>query len=194
MRAHFSALASRVVWLLTGEIAEAMGIRGRLDRESGRLSYAFVPRKEIEPVFDVAPLEGHRPRFGKMLRAMGLRLDSGRLVGMIHLRDCVFDLVKGHRLDGELVWAEERARSRLLFLAREYGLPWSESTSLQLMQNILANSAGTWVQSGGLRRGPTFPVDELLADLARLIYSGRTTVPAPANGSSLASAHRTPGQ
>ena len=171
---YFAQLATRIRSELVGEDTELLGIAGSLSpRDREQIEYSFIPRgTDHEPVV-VEVAARRRQFFGKNLRMMGLRLDSGRLVGMGHLRDALLKLVNHRRLDGGVVWAEERAMSRLQHLIRAYRLPCTLETDLVEIRSLLEPYNGLRVDRGALGPGQEFEINELLGDLTLLIDRGQ---------------------
>ena len=143
---HFDRLASRARSELAGEEAERLGIEGSISPDQNRITYSFVAAVPERDRIVIGTSARRGMFFGKDLRMRGLRLDSGRLVGMGHIRDALLDLVKHRRLNGGLVWAEERALSRLRHLIREYEFQCGLDTSLGEIRKLLLPYATRWVQ------------------------------------------------
>jgi len=171
---HFRKLAPRIRFELVGEPTDRLGIAGVVSTDGSHVTYSFTVPVLGEEVVKVGGLENAKRIFGKSLSKMGLRLDSGRLVGMGHIREALLHLVKYRRLDGGLVWAEERTLSRVRHLAREYGYQCGPGNSLEEIRSLLIPDAGRWVEPDAYRAGQTFEINELLADIDLLLANGRT--------------------
>jgi hypothetical protein len=175
LQRHFARLTSRVYLELVQQQTKRLGIAGSLSDDQNDVGYSFVkasPEGEVVTVTSPAP----GPQiFYRSLRLMGLSRDSGRLIGLGHLKDSLLVLVRDRRLDGDLVWAQERALSRLQYLIREHeDFTGRLDMSLAEINGILAPHAGQWVHPGAVRSGPTFEIDELINDIALLIERGKT--------------------
>lgn len=174
LEVHFPRLVSRIQFDLVGSDTQRLGIIGTIEPKSGHLSYSFVACGQGEDQVKVGQAVNANSSYGMHLTAMGLRLDSGRLIGMSHIRDGLLTLVKERRLDGGIVWAEERTLSRLRHLVRNYDFPYISGMSLEQARDLLIQSAGSWVAPGAFRAGQTFAIDDLVAEIEFLITEGRT--------------------
>lgn len=176
LNAHFPGLAPRIRFELVGEPADHLGIAGTVSTDKNYATYSFMAVAPEEEAVKVGKTENTARSFGKCLSKMGLRLDSGRLVGMEHLREGLLNLVKHSRLDGGVIWAEERILSRLRHLTREYEFPLGVDDRLEKIKSFLLPNAGCWITSSSFQNGQTFEIDELLADINLLLANGQTTL------------------
>ncbi|WP_010511630.1 type I restriction enzyme HsdR N-terminal domain-containing protein [Komagataeibacter europaeus] len=174
LQVHFPRLASRIQFDLVGSDTQRLGIIGTIEPKSGHLSYSFVACGQGEDQVKVGQAVNANSSYGMHLTAMGLRLDSGRLIGMSHIRDGLLKLVKERRLDGGIVWAEERTLGRLRHLVHNYDFPYVSGMSLEQARDLLIPSTGSRVMLGALRAGQTFEIDDLVAEIEFLITEGRT--------------------
>lgn len=171
---HFPSLAARIRFDLVGSETKCLGIVGAVQPKSGQLGYSFVARSPDEDQITVGQADNARLYFGKSLFKMGLRLDSGRLVGMSHVREGLLKLVKERRIDGGTIWTEERTLGRLRHLVNEYQLAYTPGMSLDGVRELLVPNAGRLVGAGAFRPGQTFAVDDLVADIDFLVSQGQT--------------------
>lgn len=174
LQSHFPHLSARILADLVVSDTERLGIVGAIQQESGILGYSFVACGPSESQVTVGRADGAGRYYGKNLLAMGLRLDSGRLVGMGHVRDSLLALIEERRLDGGVVWAEERTFGRLRHLVREYDLPYVAEMSLERARDLLIRNAGRWVRPSAFGHGQTFAINDLVAEIESLIAQGRT--------------------
>ena len=114
----FPALRTSIASELTGRDANDLTVVGAADRNS--VSYSFVPPAP-DASFDVDKLiTGGFTLRGVMLAPSGLRIDSGRLLGLRDLRDALYKVVDGRHLSGRMEWTIERLTSRLSYLRAEH--------------------------------------------------------------------------
>lgn len=179
LQIYFPRLAARIKAGLLGSDTEQLGMEqlriiGAIRPESGSLDYSFAVIDSSEEKITVGLAINPGVYFGKNLAAMGLELDSGRLVGLGHVREGLLEIVKERRLDGGVVWAEERTLGRLRHLAREYDFPYATEMTLEQARDLLIPQAGRFVAPDSFDAGQTFLVDDLVAEIEFLIAEGRT--------------------
>lgn len=184
LEVHMPSMARRVREHLGGPDQGGLGICGMLEEKRGELSYAFFPKAANEPAVQDRPVSEQWMMHYIRLPGMGYRLDSGRVIGMRHLRDSLVALIESGRIDGGPIWAEERSVARLMDLRGRYRALGAAAATLPAMRSALEPLADRWVGGGGLTGGHHYPIAELLTDLDLLIdrrtdVAGRLTEPPP---------------
>ncbi len=101
----------------------------------------------------------------------GLRLDSGRLLGLRILRDKFLELVEKRLLHGGTIWRRERLIGWLSGLSKSYRLPLGEDASLAEWEQWAARIKG---QTAEINNRQPVPIDDLLADLQAVRDTGTT--------------------
>jgi hypothetical protein len=143
--AFFPALRAPIVGELIGADTEDFTVVGAVDAESA--TYSFV-RTSAAMSFNADDLisRGYWLR-GVQLAASGLRLDSGRLLGLQDLRKAILRLVDGRYLCGRLEWTSERLTSRLHYLRNECHVGLAVTAPLSDWHTFLTPQAGTIMMS-----------------------------------------------
>lgn len=169
---HLQSIGDLVRNEIAGVTIENLGIRGNASESDVVYSF-FNARKKTEIVELVsAPFRKPVSRvYGHALRRSGYGGEAGRVIGAERVQAALASLVKERRLRGERMWAEERVFGRLRHLVREYEAPVS-STMLQEAHDILKEDIDTFVVPDGFRSGQTFPMRELVEEIAFLIDRG----------------------
>jgi hypothetical protein len=134
------------------------------------ISYQFLPlenngRVTIGPFIDQYRLRGSN------LRLLGLRPDSGRLLGLSVLREELTKLPEARHLYGGLEWRSERLVGWVRLLINEFGFPISLDDNLADIETVLQKHASKFLVRGHFRES-RFPVDVLLEDIATLRNRG----------------------
>jgi hypothetical protein len=175
-----NGLFPQLRWLVTehliGVTGETLAITGIAHAKPAGISYALHPLSSSGARVTVAsPLRENTICYVN-LDLSGYRLDSGRLLGMTTLRDAILQITEQHRLRGGRIWANERLIGRLRYLAKEYGFAVHNTDSLDVIEAALKPNADEIVQAGAFSHSITFPISELLEDIALLRKEGKTSL------------------
>lgn len=175
LQSHFGSFSREICSCLAGQVATCIAIEGELrDNEEG-VEFAFFPSDFWQEAPAIGKPSSGR-RFYHSLKLGGLRLDSGRLLGMMRLRDAIVDLVAKRQLKGGLVWAEERTVSRLRHLVKRYRFPDVAGNSLAAAIAMLEPYADQWVTDSSIRSGQRFAINDLVQDIRMLLDSSTTSL------------------
>jgi hypothetical protein len=121
LNSFFPQMRDIVVANLTCGGVGLLGIRGFLDSARQVIGYQFISLdvgKARVVVGDPRPSDGQVSWMN--LTRCGLRLDSGRLLGALRLRDALLSVVESRQLLGGKAWVTERLLSRVRFLEGVY--------------------------------------------------------------------------
>lgn len=136
------------------------------------INYSYSPAGS-GPRVVVGPVQDQYRLRGSNLRLLGLRRDSGRLLGASQLREELEKLPKERRLHGGVEWVSERLAGALRFLARDAKLPLNLADSLADLDAALKPYAGKKHSRGYIGTKPIF-VDRLREDIRMLRDHGRS--------------------
>ena len=113
MLAFFPEMRSVLLEAMMNSPGEAIAILG--NGTSEWVNYFFLPAVSEQKV-TVGPLPGAGHLCGSNLRLLGLRADSGRLLGLGQLKEQLLDLPRRRALKGGMEWISERLIGRIRFL------------------------------------------------------------------------------
>jgi hypothetical protein len=168
--AFFPALRAPLLGELVKADTEDFSVVGAADAQSA--SYSFVPAgTTISFNADDLISRGYALRW-ILLAPAGLRLDSGRLLGLQNLREALLKLVDARHLRGRLEWTSERLTSRLHYLRNERQLDLAVTAPLADWHAFLAPQADAVVLSN-LPSQFLFSIRSLLDDIEMLRANGR---------------------
>lgn len=145
LRGFFPALGEAVVSELAEGDARDLAVIGVVSEHSA--TYSFRPLETGVPPVSVSSPTNNPKIYGIDLAPSGLRLDSGRLLGLQHLRDALFEVVDGRHLTGRLEWATERLTSRLHYLRNKHGIALTVTTPLADWKAFLSSNSSQVVLS-----------------------------------------------
>ncbi|MEP1209157.1 MAG: type I restriction enzyme HsdR N-terminal domain-containing protein [Rhizobiaceae bacterium] len=177
--AYFQDLKPAIYRRLCGCEAGSLGIAGVLRTDPLGIEYGFFDASSSEAT--VLTGSQHLTRCqvwsGRELKAVGLRADSGRIVGLKHLYSAVLNVCDRGEIRGQQIWLEEKTMSRFLYLARQHDQKELEGiVSLTNAVKILTSlsDARAGVRLG--RRDCWFCISDLLSDLSTLMDMGVASV------------------
>jgi hypothetical protein len=168
--AFFPALRAPILAELVRADAEDFSVVRAVDAQSA--SYSFVPAGTVTS-FNADDLISRGYVFRSLFLApSGLRLDSGRLLGLQNLRDALLKLVDGRHLRGRLEWTSERLTSRLQYLRNQHQIDLALTAPLSDWCAFLTPQTGAVVRSNWPSEF-SFSIRSLLDDVEMLRANGR---------------------
>jgi hypothetical protein len=173
----FAPLRETVVETLTGELGSELAVTGRLNHQSGSLTYrlhVLASANAARVTIGVPPLLGIIR--GVNINKSGYRLDSARLISINLSKNSVLKAIERQGLNGGPLWAEERLIARCRFLAKEYDFPFVQGLSLDRIEKLLLPVADKWISSGPLSNNEHFAIQSLLDDVEVLRKNGKNSL------------------
>lgn len=170
LEGFFKALRRPILTELVGREIDGFSVVGAVDQQS--VAYSYVEPETVSH-FDADELMNQ----GYVLRQLylapaGLRLDSGRLLGLQNLRDALFKVIEGRHLSGGIEWRLERLTSRFHYLRKHRNVPLAVTAPLPDWQTLLALEKDKAVISDWPQEF-LFWVRSLLDDIDALQSAGR---------------------
>lgn len=162
----FPQVADIVTEQVTGNTSDEIAVTGAVTLSPREAVYALHGKKECSGN-EVTVGQPARDRAGYYinLERSQLRLDSGRLLGTMHLKDRLLQAVDERTIKGGTALASERLMGRLRYLAKEYSFPVNESDSLEDIQNQLMPHADKIMFPSSFKAAPSFTIKSLLQDI-----------------------------
>jgi hypothetical protein len=168
--AFFPALRAPILGELVKVDTEEFDVVGAVDGQSA--SYSFVaPGTATSFNADDLISRGCALRY-ILFAPAGLRLDSGRLLGLQNLREALLKLIDARDLRGRLEWTSERLTSRLHYLRNEHQVNFAVTAPLLEWHTFLASQADAMVLSSWPSQF-LFSIRSLLDDIEILRTKGR---------------------
>ena len=162
-RAFFPHLLPTLIALETGVSAESVSAQGQIDESGIWVNFCLVPTPEPQAPHDV------RERG----RSDGDVYNNARVIGIEVLQNALDNLVASARLDGGIVWSEERVLTRLRGLIFD-GVDVPETLEVGEQLEFWAKHLGKGVPVRSGTRTYLTSTDEIYEDLQRLERAGRS--------------------
>ncbi len=170
VEAHLKPMTTSIRSALIGTDVDEMGIIGDLSQDHA--FYAFRALKPGMPRIEVkSKAEAHR-KFGINLKAFGLGYDAGRIIGIRAVGSALSHAIKARNIRGGIVWVEELVMSRINHLEREYKITMPDGYELKAIRKALRGFEDHAVFPNSDRRGQSFMMRDLVADVDFLLDSG----------------------
>jgi len=151
---------------LAGQEVDNIGVTGNLGNECKWLNYGFRNITGISEVVEIANPTGPVSR-GKDINHYGLRLDSGKIIGLENLRDAIFKQIENKSFLRGPAFTEEWCLGRLKLLSEhhnflEFQNPIEISTILTALRPHAGKFASDWYY------GYNIGISSLISDLEQL--------------------------
>ncbi|MGV1945648.1 MULTISPECIES: type I restriction enzyme HsdR N-terminal domain-containing protein [unclassified Agrobacterium] len=170
VEAHLKPMTTSIRSALIGTDVDEIGVMGDLSQDHA--FYAFRALRPGMPRIEVkSRAEGYRS-FGINLKAFGLDYDAGRIIGIKAVGSALSDVIKARRIRGGMVWTEELVMSRINHLEREYKIIMPDGYALKAIRKELRAFEDHAVLPYSNRRGQSFMMRDLIADVDFLLDSG----------------------
>lgn len=173
MGAFFPLVGDEVIRSLTRSNSTAMSVVGHGSSEWMNYSFRSAgtgPRIAIGPIADQQHIHGSN------LKLIGLRADSGRVLGVSILKDEVLQMSEQRRLIGGIEWRSERLIGWIRFLSHQFiNLGIDLGQTLDQLNSALSPLAGQFIPiSIGSFSQKGILINTALEDIAALQMRGDT--------------------
>lgn len=169
LHAFFPLIADDVIRSLTGSNSQTMSIVGHGSPEWMNYEFQAAGTERVT----VGPFIDQRRIHGSNLKLLGLRADSGRVLGISQVKDELLQMPKQRHLKGDIEWRSERVVGWIRFLSHESDLGIDLGHSIDHLTSVLRPHAGKIVSIGAFPR-KEFLIDTALEDLVALQERGDT--------------------
>lgn len=171
----FPRIAGQIRAELASQIDPVQDLKlvGNMDDGLSSLVFAELPRHGDEARVQIAQPDARTSRHYINMELTDVGAGSGRLVGATELQKALLAVVQRRCFLGGLNLANERAIGRLRFLVEEHDLLVQPDQPIATIRDSLIPYSGRVVAGHLLSRTPTFSIDELIADLDRLLQADR---------------------
>jgi hypothetical protein len=168
--AFFPQMQSDIIQTLMGAPARDITVCGNGSPEW--INYCYQPAVSSQKVV-VRPFSKDDQIRGSNLKLLGLRADSGRMLGLSQLKEALLDLPERRALRGGIEWTSERLFGRVRYLVDSVGMAFDLSHPLESLEAALLPYAGKIVKPGlGSKIG--FSIAAVLDDIELLKKFGDT--------------------
>ena len=165
LEGFFPSIRSAVLDVLELDPANQFGLTGRVSVEGPSLLFGFnIVERETARIRIGSPEWSYR---SINLGLSGLRLDSGRVVGVGELRKAVTRAFESRTLEGGRFWRHERLVGRLRYLVEELAFQISLEAPLEHIKQQLLPHISKWVTFNDFSR-TGFLIGSLIEDIDAL--------------------------
>jgi hypothetical protein len=170
LAAFFPEMKRDIIQALIASPAQNIAILG--NGSSEWINYCYLPA-ELNQRIIVGPFANEDRVRGSNLKLLGLRADSGRMLGLKELEEELLDLPQRRALKGGMEWISERLVGRIRYLIKVVGIALDLNGTLATLESALRPHASRFVGwSWGSKIG--FSVASVLDDLEQLQRRGDT--------------------